>query len=317
MMALAPPAHAGVPTAFGFGTNQPLNVAVKAIAPKGTMVIYGPGVDKNIDVSWHGGAPWTTVMGKLTDDLGLRYQYSGHLLTISEPVTQSAPAGIQSPGLLIMDSASPSAAASPQQYQPLAFSVVGQTSQVPAPSHPENLQDFIFKPHQTTAELNQESLTQVAGQSTLHPSGGAIQSSPLSAPAQPVVKSVNMMPTLKSGPQPLQSASLMANAAPETAPAPLIQSPAQSEQVWRLARDVSIKDGMKQWAHHAGWSLIWLPKNWLVAANTVFVGSFQDAVRGAIKDMRAQGVDVHAKFYHGNRTLEIGSAAEIIQANKP
>ncbi len=58
--------------ARGFGDHIPLRFAVRQIVPPALKVIYGPGVSRNMVVSWKGGDGWDHVLSKAVRPLGLR-----------------------------------------------------------------------------------------------------------------------------------------------------------------------------------------------------------------------------------------------------
>jgi hypothetical protein len=100
MTAPAPPAPtaeppAGVPTppapvrphpavATGFGTDVPLEFAIRQVVPPAWHVAYAAGVDRQTQVSWQGGRPWNEALNGVLRPLGLHMKLSGRTLWIAE-----------------------------------------------------------------------------------------------------------------------------------------------------------------------------------------------------------------------------------------
>lgn len=64
----------------GFGTDMPLALALRQIAPPRYAYAFGKGVDPGVQVSWQGGEPWNVVLGKALEPLGVTYNLESRTL---------------------------------------------------------------------------------------------------------------------------------------------------------------------------------------------------------------------------------------------
>ena len=71
-------------TAVGFGTDVPLEFAVKQIVPSGITARFGQGVDRSAPVDWTGGRPWNRVLATAIQPLGLRMTTGATAVTITK-----------------------------------------------------------------------------------------------------------------------------------------------------------------------------------------------------------------------------------------
>jgi len=78
------------------------------------------------------------------------------------------------------------------------------------------------------------------------------------------------------------------------------------EQIWQLKKGETIRSELTKWAKDSGWSLVWqLDKDWMIPANSEFIGSFDVAAAKVIETLASNGVLIHASFYTANKTLVI------------
>ncbi|OIQ83784.1 toxin co-regulated pilus biosynthesis protein Q [mine drainage metagenome] len=76
--------------------------------------------------------------------------------------------------------------------------------------------------------------------------------------------------------------------------------------VWRVEREQPISQALAAWAARAGWALQWQPgDDWLAPQLTVFHGNFVAAAKALVEVLVAEGANVRATFYQGNKTLVI------------
>lgn len=103
------------------------------------------------------------------------------------------------------------------------------------------------------------------------------------------------------------AASTPATVASAAASAPaMVASAATPEPAWHIERGQSISQALAAWATRAGWVLQWEPSSdWLAPQATVFRGDFMPAAKALIEVMAAEGADIRATFYQGNKTLVI------------
>jgi hypothetical protein len=89
------PVSAPAGTVDGFGNDIPLSFAAQQIVPKGFLVNFGPGVDKDMRVSWKGGADWHDVLADTVRPKGIEVSYEGELVRLNATgaphVTEVAP----------------------------------------------------------------------------------------------------------------------------------------------------------------------------------------------------------------------------------
>ncbi len=91
-----------------------------------------------------------------------------------------------------------------------------------------------------------------------------------------------------------------APAAAASAPAP------DAASAWRVEREQPISQALAAWAARAGWALQWQSGgDWLAPQVTVFHGDFVAAAKTLVEALAAEGADVRATFYQGNKTLVI------------
>ncbi len=69
-------------TARGFGSQIPLDFAVRQIVPSTIKVIYGPGADQDALVDWQGGKRWNIVLSNALRPLGLQVRLEPGAVTI-------------------------------------------------------------------------------------------------------------------------------------------------------------------------------------------------------------------------------------------
>jgi hypothetical protein len=76
-------AIAGHATARGFGSQIPLEFAVRQIVPAKIKIIYGSGADHNALVDWQGGKRWTLVLRDAVRPLGLDVRVHANFVSIA------------------------------------------------------------------------------------------------------------------------------------------------------------------------------------------------------------------------------------------
>lgn len=280
---------------FGFGNNEPLSVAAKAIAPAGSTISYGPGVDRSMKVSWSGDAAWPDVMSAMLGKAGLSdVVHSNHILIVRKSSgTQSDASGssYSSAGLSIMASPAPKPAAKPQsstnstlKTQALGpgLEIVSASGgayhsngkQVSSPVVKMRLSSRTFDAHDlksgmTVAQLNRASLLAAnPGLKVPAPGGPAVHPAAAALPAPPP-------------------------------PPPAIQT-------WTLHQNHATSVELEHWAAIAGWHVVWNGKmDWVVPVTTSLSGNFVQAATKVINALGNQGAKINAKFFYGNHTLLI------------
>lgn len=66
----------------GFGDQVPLAFACRQILPSSVTVMYGPGADPGMIVSWKGGDTWPQVLAAAIKPLGLHMLRSGNTVRL-------------------------------------------------------------------------------------------------------------------------------------------------------------------------------------------------------------------------------------------
>lgn len=56
-----PPPGTSGKNAYGFGNRVPLSFACRQIVPRGIKVVYGPGAQPSMTVTWQGGGLWQRI----------------------------------------------------------------------------------------------------------------------------------------------------------------------------------------------------------------------------------------------------------------
>lgn len=69
-----------------------------------------------------------------------------------------------------------------------------------------------------------------------------------------------------------------------------------------------IEAQLRQWGRSAGWKVVWnVPHDWVAPNDATFTGAFQDAAQQVVETLAANGADIRADVYQGNRTILIHS----------
>lgn len=76
----------------GFGSDIPLESAAHQIAPEGTVVNFGDGVDKAAAVSWKNASDWKAALSSAVANKGYKADFSDNTVTISKAEKPAAAA---------------------------------------------------------------------------------------------------------------------------------------------------------------------------------------------------------------------------------
>jgi len=99
------------------------------------------------------------------------------------------------------------------------------------------------------------------------------------------------------------------NAVTLTTPDDAAKSAPVTRTSFTLYRGQPVMGQLIEWSKSAGWVLRWdMARDWDVASDAVFYGGFQQAVTDAIGEIAANGVDIRADVYSGNRTIVVHSS---------
>ena len=67
-----------------------------------------------------------------------------------------------------------------------------------------------------------------------------------------------------------------------------------------------LSKGLEDYAHANGWTVVWnVQEDWIAPGLTSFHGPFEKASEDFIRSLVANGVDVHAKYFTGNKTMVV------------
>lgn len=98
----------------------------------------------------------------------------------------------------------------------------------------------------------------------------------------------------------LPSAFADPSCATETCASPKAGQPFQINGGERLSK------ALEDYATANGWAVVWnLPEDWIAPGLTVFHGTFEESTQGFIRSLASNGVDVHAKYFTGNKTMVV------------
>ncbi|MDE2343655.1 MAG: TcpQ domain-containing protein [Betaproteobacteria bacterium] len=290
---------------FGFGNDEPLTVAVKAIIPHSERVSYDGSVNRNTRVSWHGGASWRAVLESALHPAHLEFVDAGGKLHIFSIATGHRGAGDHS-----------TAATAPVRAYPVhAMASPRETSAVVSPGL-------------SIASMELPSPRPPISASVAIQPGGAISTSGLEimAAQAPVKTTVDHLPSpvkvaslgrantrapirlpLSGSPAATAAAADIKPTAqrlplPPAAPVARVV-PVHVEQTWILKRGSSLKTDLEQWGDRAGYQLYWEVQDGsghgqtLIIPQTIRItGSFQQAVDTVARAMHASHVDFHVHY---------------------
>ncbi|WP_205185724.1 toxin co-regulated pilus biosynthesis Q family protein [Burkholderia sp. LMG 13014] len=76
-----------------------------------------------------------------------------------------------------------------------------------------------------------------------------------------------------------------------------------------LVAGKSIQSQLQAWAVRAGWTVVWdVQQDWIVPNAATFTGDFVSAAQQVIEALAANGADVRADLYTGNRSMVVHQA---------
>lgn len=95
-------------------------------------------------------------------------------------------------------------------------------------------------------------------------------------------------------------------AAPAAAP---VEATAPAAPSFSIKAGESIEAQLRQWAKLSGWKVLWnVPHDWVAPNSATFPGTFRDAAQQVVETLAANGADIRADAYAGNRTMVIHPA---------
>lgn len=292
---------------FGFGNDEPLTVAVKAIIPHSEKVSYDGSVNRNTRVSWHGGASWRAVLESALHPAHLEFVDAGGKLHIFSIATTHRGVGNHSNAAAAAVRAYPAhAGASPRETSAVVSPGLSIASmELPSP-RPTITSPIAMRPGGAVSTTGLEILAAQAPIKTTvdhlpapvtvaslgHVKPQAPIRLPLSAP--PAAAKAAAAPEIKTTAQRLPLP-------PATPVAPVV--PVHVEQTWILKRGSSLKTDLEQWGDRAGYQLYWEVQDGsghgqtLIIPQTIRItGSFQQAVDTVARAMHASHVDFHVHY---------------------
>jgi hypothetical protein len=117
----------------GFGSDIPLESAAKQIAPEGTTVNYGDGVDRSTSVTFSKAADWKSSLSSAVAKKGLKADFSGDTVTISKAEKAARPySSAPSKEMVQKRSHSPKPRVAAQNPKPRVARETAQVNDVPA-----------------------------------------------------------------------------------------------------------------------------------------------------------------------------------------
>ncbi|MBU9651044.1 toxin co-regulated pilus biosynthesis Q family protein [Burkholderia multivorans] len=137
---------------------------------------------------------------------------------------------------------------------------------------------------------------------------------------------VHIAPYRPAAPAPAAAAAAAAATASETAaqaaleiagaPADLVPeavvlpaTPLTTQATFALVAGQSIQTQLQSWAARAGWTVVWdVQQDWIVPNSATFPGGFESAAQQVIEALAANGADVRADLYTGNKSMVVHQA---------
>jgi hypothetical protein len=87
---------------------------------------------------------------------------------------------------------------------------------------------------------------------------------------------------------------------------------ADAPPVYSLKAGLGLESQLQGWASRAGWKVVWnVPHDWIVPNGAVFGDDFHAAADQVIQTLAANGANVRADFYKGNRTLVVRAGSSV------
>lgn len=275
----------------------PLSLAVRLLAPPGTVVDFAPGVASKQGVIVPAGTK-VVALEKMLSGIGLQDENSGNTMTI-EPIgamyasetPPSIPAGPLSSG----DYTSPGFVFQGQQaampsppHPPSPAPLMATAAPLPPPEHlsqtpltPENLPGHCPCGHLTTAELNAQSAAQ---NNNVHPHQ-------------------MMASTIKSAPLPAPT-----NFVPMLAPAQDLAPPPPPDMTWTAGSGMTFDSVLQSWAQRAGWTVLYNTNiNYPIEATATFNGPFLKAVEDLTYSVHSHPPPL-VQPYTGNHVILVTTA---------
>ncbi|WP_249176446.1 toxin co-regulated pilus biosynthesis Q family protein [Burkholderia cenocepacia] len=85
--------------------------------------------------------------------------------------------------------------------------------------------------------------------------------------------------------------------------------PEKGIEPFGLVAGKSIQSQLQAWAVRAGWTVVWdVQQDWIVPNAATFTGDFVSAAQQVIEALAANGADVRADLYTGNRSMVVHQA---------
>ena len=327
-------------TVEGFGNDVPLAMAVRQIAPPGSTVVYGNGINRNVRVNWQGGADWQSVLRSMNaHGKHLAVDVSGSTVTISDadaayagPVPYAsmspAPAAVQRPapyaaqpystsqrGLVVIPYHQPEAPA------PMPEPVAAAPAPAPAPA-----------PLPAPVPAPAPAPVQEAAKPALAPAADApkaemaakdtetakvdLPSASADAPVRPMTARERRAAAAAARAEQRQAAiaaraDAHVNPAAGSLPVHVTQPVVSADgHMWHARQGSTLDQVLGDWADKAGWTLVFSsPMIYELQASADFEGDFLEAAGSLVRSVRAAPQPV-ATFYRGNKTVVVSNHAD-------
>ncbi|EED97288.1 hypothetical protein C6Q04_30115 [Burkholderia multivorans] len=105
----------------------------------------------------------------------------------------------------------------------------------------------------------------------------------------------------------LEIAGAPADPGPEAVVLPA--TPLTTQATFALVAGQSIQTQLQSWASRAGWTVVWdVQQDWIVPNSATFPGGFESAAQQVIEALAANGADVRADLYTGNKSMVVHQA---------
>ena len=260
----------------GFGSDVPLALALRQVAPPSYAFSFGNGINPGYRVSWSGGRPWNEIVGDMVAPLGYGVRITKKTVLIYTPGQASAP-----------------------QDNP-------SSAPEPAPSNTDsyfNMQALEPAAGDAGADISEESENSHAV------SEGAPQELSTERVSRPrAVKRINVRDPggEEQNTQPetaLQKMAAMANQAVDSLIPSANSKDTPEQRFWESRADESLRDTLDRWSREENVQLVWdVSYDYPISSDNQIQGSFEHAVEALINEVsQSQGQTLAVKYLDGQQ----------------
>lgn len=264
----------------GFGTDIPLEFAVRQIVPEGHTVQIDEGVDVNARATWTDEGGWRQALASAA-------RSAGYVATVADRTVR-----IQRPGALVQSVAAAPAAAPQSRPRPAPAASSSSSSSQDAPAaRPRPAPQRGAAPPSRPRPRSAAGPAPAQSSETLVSGGGFVL---MAQRARPVA----------SAPERVASADASGWREYEQAPA------AVAARGWIAQEGHTLHAILDDWATTEGWRLEWNSRyEYKLTSSARFDGDFVTATTELMRSMAQARPVLTAKFYQGNKVLVVGNGS--------